>query len=206
MLISRRHKFIFIHIYKNAGSSITAALKPFCINKHEKKVNRILRRYGITYLEPQPYRMHITAEELISEIGEKQFNSYFSFGIVRNPWSWNTSLYTFTLKNKKHHEHEHVKNLGSFENYIHWRCNQSVKLQKDFVYSQDGDLLVDFIGRFETLENDFKKVCDHIGIEARLPKLNISNEKSYREFYTAETADLVRKKFSEDIAMFDYDF
>ena len=207
MLISEKHKFIFIHIYKTAGSSITNALLPFSVGKLELFTWRVLKKFGISApFDPRPFPDHIKASELINKIGKDVFESFFSFAIVRNPWDWQVSLYTFMLKNTSHPQHDLAKNFNNFDNYIKWRCAEEVRFQKDFIYSEDGKLLVDFVGRFENLESDFQQICSHIGISASLPKLNVSNTKPYQSFYNEETKELVRRTFQEDINLFGYEF
>ncbi len=125
---------------------------------------------------------------------------------MRNPWDWQVSLYNFALKDTNHHQHDLIQKLGSFDEYIKWRCENEVRFQKDFIYSSEGELLVDFVGRFESIGDDFKKICSRIGISASLPKLNVSNSKAYQQFYTDETRELVRRTFDSDIVLFEYDF
>ena len=207
MLISRRRHFIFIHIHKNAGTSITDALKPFAANKWEKLAYLISRKLNVAQkFDSQIYAPHISASKLVDMIGKEVFDSLFSFAIVRNPWDRQVSLYKFILNEVSHFQHELVKNLGSFEEFIKWQCAEKVPFQKDFIYSSDGELLVDFVGRFEKLEEDFAKICSHIGVSTSLPKLNVSNAESYRHFYNEECRDLVRRKFDPDITLFGYDF
>lgn len=185
MLISDTRKFIFIHIYKNAGTSIINALAPFATSQ---------------------FPAHMKAPEIINAIGREAFDSYFSFAIVRNPWDWQVSLYNYMLKNPIHRQHELVKALGRFDKYIRWRCEEEVRFQKDFIYSSDNQLLVDFVGRFELLDADFQSICSRVGISTSLPKLNVSNENPYQEYYTDETRELVRRTFDADITLFGYDF
>lgn len=206
MLLSRKNKFIFIHIYKNAGTSITSALLPFSANKLQRGVNRALRKINISALDHRPYPTHISAPEIIQDMGRKAFESFFSFAIVRNPWDWQVSLYTFMLKDTTHIQHELIKSFSDFDEYIRWRCAEDVRFQKDFIYSEADELLVDFVGRFENLEKDFQKICTQIGVSATLAKQNISNIKPYREYYNDETRELVRQTFEADIALFQYDF
>lgn len=207
MLISKKHKFLFIHIYKNAGTSITNALLPFAANEWQWFASRALKKFNLLApFHPSPYPMHIKGPELISVMGKEAFESYFSFAIVRNPWDWQVSLYRYMLKDPIHPQHELAKTFGSFDRYIQWRCHEEVRCQKDFIYSQDNQLLVDFVGKFETLDTDFRSICARIGIAAVLPKLNVSNETPYRQYYTDETRDLVRRTFAPDIKLFGYDF
>jgi hypothetical protein len=206
MLISKNKHFIFIHIYKNAGTSISNALLPFTTTPLHRNFNKILKKVGVSIFDPQPYHAHIHAAELMRLIGRENFRSYFSFAFVRNPWDWQVSLYTYALKTPAHHQHEFTKKLGSFTAYLDWRCTEDIHFQKDFIYSPDGELLVNFVGRYEHLEADFREICIRIGISASLPHVNVSKEKPYQAYYTPGTIELVRKAFASDIETFGYDF
>jgi len=238
MLISHQHHFIFVHIYKNAGISITTALMPFAATQGQIQVDNFLNYLGISYLyplvikdnssfrewvsnilnnvferltvlknHPQPVYNHATAAEIISKMGQETFDAYFSFGIVRNPWDWQVSLYRFALESIVHPQRKMFAEFGSFENYIHWRCKEDVHYQKDFLFSENGEQLVDFIGKYENLEADFQKICDHIGIDVKLPKLNRSTKhKPFQAYYTPETIELVRRTFAPDVELFGYEF
>jgi len=155
---------------------------------------------------PQPFPDHIRAVDLRAQLGPAIFNSYFSFAIVRNPWDWQVSLYQFTLKNPLHHQYELIEKLGSFDEYLRWRCDREIRLQKDFICDNEGQLLVDFVGRFEQIDRDFREVCRRIGVDVSLPKINVSNSRPYREYYTEKTTEMVRRAFEEDILEFGYDF
>lgn len=142
---------------------------------------------------------------LIGDSIEK-FKSYFSFAIVRNPWDWQVSLYTYALRNEKHGQHKMTNEFGGFDNYIEWRCDGEATNQKDFIYTEEGTQLVDYIGRFEALDRDFETICSKIGVTANLPKINVYKEKEYKEYYNKHTMELVRKTFESDIHLFNYDF
>lgn len=207
MLKSERKKFIFVHIYKNAGSSITSALLPFASSFFARNMCAISRKFGPVFsFDSKPYRSHIAASEIVDKIGYEKFRSYFSFAIVRNPWDWQVSLYNYMLRTPEHHQHLLVKNLRDFSSYVKWRCESEVRLQKDFICSRDGGLLVDFVGRYENLNNDFSEICGKIGVSATLPKLNVTKNKPYSQYYDDESRELVERAFSQDIALFGYRF
>jgi hypothetical protein len=207
MLISKTRKFIFIHVYKNAGTSIKNALLPYATPPWQQTVSRILKRVNIpTPFNPQPYPAHTTAPDLIEAMGQKAYNAYFSFAIVRNPWDWQVSLYKYMLRFEKHYQHDIVKGFSDFNEYIQWRCTQEINLQKDIIFSESGEQLVDFIGKLENINADFETICSRIGISASLPKLNVSNTRPYQQFYNEETKELVGRTFEADISLFGYDF
>lgn len=209
MLISRSKKFIFVHIYKNAGTSITNALLPYANNEFENIANRLLSKYGIRHFDPLRYddnHGHMTAAQLISKISQRTFKQYFSFAFVRNPWDWQASLYTFMLKNTEHRQHELIKSLGSFDKYIEWRCREEVRLQKDFIFDEYDNQIVSFVGRYEKLNEDFNYICQRIGIATELQKLNTSQTRPYQEYYNKHTISLVADTFAPDIKAFGYEF
>jgi len=252
MLLSREHGFLFVHIYKTAGISVTTALMPFAATKRQLAVERNLNRVGLSFLtplvirrgssprdwvsnglnnvfermtflnaHPQPvHDAHRTASYIAAQIGIEEFRSYFSFGFVRNPWDWQVSLYRFAqetvvdMRPLLAHarglgpERRIYTKLGTFDEYIRWRCTEDVILQKDFLFSTSGEQLVSFIGRYERIPADFREICQRIGIEAELPRLNESPVKSrpYQEYYTPETIELVRRAYAADIEQFEYDF
>jgi hypothetical protein len=80
------------------------------------------------------------------------------------------------------------------------------KLQADMLTGADGTLLVDEIGRYETLRADFARICRHVGIEPLLPHLNRSHHRDYRTYYTERTRALVAEHFRKDIELFGYTF
>ncbi len=205
-MISHKKKFIFVHVYKTAGTSVREALKPYCV-KWDERVSRRMRKFPwLSPLADKLYSYHLPASEWIRKIGEARFRSYFSFAFVRNPWDWQVSLYNFMLKTKGYHQHDMGSGISGFTQYLEWRCREEVRFQRDFVFSKDGRQLVDFIGRFENLEADFRHVCSRIGVSAELPKLNGSGHRPYQDFYTPETIELVRRTFAADIDLFNYEF
>ena len=206
MLISHSRRFLFIHVYKNAGTSITSALLPFTAPKWQRAGIKLWKKLHISYLDIQPFPIHSKASEISERMGQKNFDTYFTFAIIRNPWDWQVSLYKYMLKETLHHQHKLVKGFQDFNEYIEWRCSEEVRFQKDFLFSKNGDQLVDFIGRYENLEQDFAFICSQIGISTRLPRLNVSKTNSYTDYYNEHTKNLVRKTFEPDIHLFKYSF
>lgn len=210
MLISHKYRFIFIHIYKNAGTSIRHALLPFAA---ESCLHFLLIKLSGKFNHPLPDRYnpefmdgHSTASQIIQKIGRDQYDSYFTFAFVRNPWDWQVSLYNYMRANERHHQHDLGISFEGFDDYIRWRCASEVRLQKSFIFSSENEQLVSYIGRYENIDSDFSYVCQRIGVQTSLPRLNVTRTKPYQSYYTPETTELVRRAFWSDIQLFDYDF
>ena len=205
MIVCDEYKFVFVHIFKTAGTSIKRSLRRFDMPAWQEWGNAVLKRVGITQFGPRRYPDHMRASQLIQRIGEDQFAKYFSFAFVRNPWDWELSHYKYILKFKWHPCHAEVVRLGSFHEYVRWRCDGRFQLQSDFIVS-NGKIVVDFVGRFESLKTDFNLVCDRIGIRSKLGQKNKTRRTRYQDHYDARTERLVEQAFAVDIQRFGYRF
>jgi hypothetical protein len=89
-----------------------------------------------------------------------------------------------------------------------YHIDTSIELQSDYLIDLHGNLIVDFIGRYERLQDDFDTACRKIGIPTPpLPhKRRAKTRGAYREYYTPQTAQLVAEHFKADIDMFGYTF
>ncbi len=133
------------------------------------------------------------------------FDEAFKFTFVRNPWDWQVSNYAYALQTPAHGQHDIIRELGSFDAYVRYQFAERAPSQGSFILDDDGQQIVDFVGRFETLQQDFQTVCEKIGVTAELPFLNASKRKQdWRDYYTDETRSLVEELFEADIQRFGY--
>jgi hypothetical protein len=106
---------------------------------------------------------------------------------------------------ESHHQHQLVKSLKDFDEYIEWRVDKDLHLQKDFFYESD-TCLVDFIGKMESLNDDFGVVLNKIGVESTLPHLNKSRKDGgFMKYYSQKSIDIVSEAFRADIELFGYE-
>lgn len=209
MIISDTHEFIFIHTFKVAGSSVKAALKPYATTAKSAVgwrpfLDRQLVRLGLKGESSYPDH-HITATEARREYPTEWAN-YFTFAFVRNPWSWQVSLYSYMRQHPHHFQHDLVQSMDGFDEYIDWRVREDKVLQSDLVCDAEGAILADYVGRLVTIRDDFATICDHLGLDASLPHENPSEHRDYRTYYTDRTRQLVAEHFRPDIERFGYDF
>ena len=170
----------------------------------QKYANSIIKRIGFPQFG-NTFEGHITSSELIEKIGREKFDSYFSFAFVRNPWDWEVSHYKYILQKRKHPSHQLVQRMKDFSEYVQWRCQNRYRLQNDFL-THGNERVVNFVGRFENLREDFQSICSQVGIQACLAKRNATRPKPYQDFYDARSIELVRKTYRRDIELFQYEF
>jgi hypothetical protein len=76
----------------------------------------------------------------------------------------------------------------------------------DWIADSSGKVLVKYVGRFESLNEDFKHVCELIGRSVELPHLKQSRRDDYRKYYDDDSAAVVASWFRRDISSFNYAF
>lgn len=180
--------FILIHINKTGGSSIEKAL-------------------GL------PQQKHLTALEIKNKIGDKRWNKKFKFAFVRNPWDKVVSHYSYryrrnvnNLKDDNIDFKQWVKLTYKEKNPKYYHNPKMYTPQMDWICNEKGEIIIDFVGRFEKLSEDFQKVCKIIGKNKELPHLRKSSHKHYKEYYDDETKKIIEKIFEKDIKEFGYKF
>lgn len=203
-LISHSPRFLFIHVWKTGGTSIKTALTRY--KDSHVSLTSLEQCRDIVFLSDQ-LKKHATALDIMQLFPEDFFRQYFKFAFVRNPWEIQVSYYFYVLQSECHFDHEHVKQLGSFAKYVDWRVNGHVSLQSDFICNKIGDTIVDFVGRFERMEADFRLICNTLGVSnIQLPKSNTSTHLSYTHYYDDVTRKQIGLAYAEDIERFSYCF
>lgn len=227
MLLSHNHRFIFVHIWRTGGTSISEALRQhadpqWCVLRARRSAKvdepsgsavrhslwrRLFGRSLPAARGPEYLSRHSTAREVRMRVAPEVFESYFKFAFVRNPFELLVSWYHNALQNEtdKDTVHRKVTQMNGFGDFVRWATSRPT-LQVNFVTDRDGNQIVDFIGRFENLEADFAEVCRRIGVEASLPHAFRSEHQAYRGYYDAEARRLVEEHLRPDIERFGYSF
>lgn len=210
MLISYSHSFIFFHVAKVAGISIREALAPYAQDPPHFRIRRpppdIAGRPNPLYEIWSSTLTHATAQQVQKEL-PREFNAYYKFAFVRNPWDWQVSMYHFLRKEMPGF---HLKN---FHEFLEWVISQekpfpkgATKLQKMMLVDAQGQIAVDAIGRFENLSSDFQRITARFGINVPLAQRNASLHNNYQSYYDDYCRNLVATHYAEDIDLFGYQF
>lgn len=169
---------------------------------------------------------HAPAAEIRRRIGPEAWNKLFSFGFVRNPFDRLVSAYFhFVQKPLKENEHPFQQDTYRSIKKLHggviasgldtkeafrFFAHDILPARRDFVNhfrpqtyflcGQEGDTLVNYVGRFESLQSDFNEVCKRLGRDAssELPRGNSTVHQHWGEYYDSVTAGLVRMLYAGD--------
>ncbi len=146
----------------------------------------------------------------------KEWASYFKFCVVRNPWDKTLSDYFWKTKG--------MKNPPSFEDFVKSLRVDDLSLieikptnhNNWLMYTIDDKIAVDYIVRFEDLENGLSEAIANTSLnwDGWLPHMKKRNplqekneiSKNYRDFYTNETAQIVNDLYVKEIDNFNYKF
>ncbi len=241
MIISHRHRFIFVHIHKTAGESVTAALEPALgpddiVLKSDFDV--WLKTLGRpAYRELQGLHKHSTARAARTRLPKDVWDEYYKFAFVRDPVDRAVSLYRYvgTLAERRdrrrgRHLWYYVTEAGrkadpagwevmtafretdSFSDFIRHpgtRRTPGLRPQTTFVTGWRQRPLLDFVGRFETLDEDFGHVTSALGLDVGpLPRVNVSTHGGPTSGRRVEVSDEDRayllERYADDVRLFGY--
>jgi hypothetical protein len=160
---------VFVHKPKTAGQSIEQVfLKALDLN-WDTRAPLLMWPDDNPQLGPR-LLAHLSAREYVDMkyMTAEQFSSYFKFTFVRNPHTWLVSIYVYFDYYRKHDFNTFLETVMA-KNI----CDRQFAPQTEFIYDENGKLLVDFIGRFGRLQQDFDHVCDCVGMpHTPLPHAN----------------------------------
>lgn len=106
-----------------------------------------------------------------------------------------------------------IKKNSTFDDFCNtlassgWLSDIHFSMQKDFLYSENNECLVDFIGRYEDLNQAVNVISDRLGFNIKIEHLRKSNyQYEYKDFYNLRTKKLIEEIFKDDLNTFNYVF
>ena len=206
MIISELHKFIFVAIPKTGTHSVRRALREHMGPRDLEQVGLFVQRQLPI---PELARIghgHISLAQLRPYLKPEEFESFFKFAFVRNPFDRFVSYASFITREVGHFDRDPQKVMRYFianppMDHILFRP------QHELVTDGKGELLTDYVGRVEQMQESYDTVAAKIGIPtAVLDKVNASKRLDYRQYYDQALIDGVAKLYARDLETFGYEF
>ena len=217
MLLSLKYNFLFVHIAKTGGTSVRDSLwrykwtDPYRVPQFLCSKLSALAGHSIGAKFPRHAKAIAAMEMLPREVYER----LFKFAFVRNPWDLQVSSWHHIRRERPHL----LEGISDFEAFLRWKldperppqyhADMSVELQSDYLIDLHGNLIVDFIGRYENLADDFAEACRRIGIarpELRHSRKAGDRSRDYRSYYTDAAVEMVASHYRPDIERLGYRF
>jgi hypothetical protein len=213
LLISQPVKSTFIHIPKNAGISISTWIRKNTTCQTTKRKQHALINDVID-------GEHSLGKKTIDDIG-------WSFCVVRNPWDWIVSWYTFEIMLSETYidrlvKEPHLQKIQKEKYNLEYHTTRLARLKNEgflgFLNDAPNHRYVqhnqntwasgcDYVMKYENLDTDFKLIQEKFGCNAPLSVANkTTNRSNYKDYYTTETIKIVAEMYKEDINIFGYNF
>ena len=187
---------IFVHVPKAAGTSINRALYGRTLGHY--RAADIHRRFPVLY------------------------ERSFVFAFVRNPWDRVLSAYRFAVKGRTEYmgmrspARYRIAEFETFERFLcEWLAPRDLpqldyvfQPQYPFVTDDEGERIVDFIGKVEEIGDHLKIVEKRLGRALELPHVNRTGDSAgyVTAYRNSRMIDLVADVYAKDISMFNYEF
>ncbi len=192
MIYPKDPKFVFLHIAKSGGTSITKTLADFLhIDRDEYR---------------KPAEKFIKIEQLVHpKISYVDWSDYYIFSCVRNPFDRLVSYFHYRQQIRK--PPHNIPLTVTFEDWVKSGDFRELTRMTDqlCVNGQVSDR-IDYIARLETITLDWPIICIDLGIDVPLIHDKKSKHKSYQELYSYETKKIVQDFYKDDLQVFEYEF
>lgn len=228
MIMSNKHKFIFIKTRKTAGTSIELALSKFCgpsdtITPTTEADEELRKEIG--GIPPQHYNPvtnnnwltrqlkrllneknqvlynHIDSNSIKDIIGKEKWNNYFKFTVERNPWDKAVSLYFWRTKN--------MKESPTFEEFI--KNIDPLDLSNWHLYTTNNNIAVDYVIQYSNLENDLSFIKNQLQLDEDIVLPNSKSgirkrDTNHASFIYGKEKDIINSVCGKEIAYFGYTY
>lgn len=194
VLLFKRRRVIFIHIPKAAGISLYKAIYQRDSFGHE------------------------TIQHYENFMSSKEFNECYKFTFVRNPYDRIHSAFYYLKAGGRNRPFDieysqQLSSIKSFEEFVLSWLNienlykiQHFCPQVYYLKNSKNEINLDFIGKFEFLETDFRTVAEELEIDKELLFLNKTktNKSNYKDEYSKQMVKIVDDLYHEDFKLLGY--
>lgn len=232
MLIGFDPPFIFVHIPKTGGQSLSSSLLEHAPSSGDIR-HDVFNPFTGAELERNPEdqsplgHAHFSASYLRDKIAGREFwDRAFTFAIVRNPWDRLVSFFTWLGHSNTREARQHFTDNYTFKDYLRWlrgwddpwlnehygyARQPGCTSQLSYVADSEGTVLVDHVGRFESLQDEHLLVCERLGVKPsplrhRHRTRTAEQQAHYQERYDRESLRLARPLVENDSKHFGYHF
>lgn len=218
MILSEKYKFIFVHIPKTAGMSVTDAFGKYGRPRNRSFLRSLSRRFP--NVEPSSkahFRVHDPASFMSSKLTRPVFDEFLSFSVIRNPYDHAVSHYEYM---KQFRIKQTAKKVGQMNFLDYLRYRQQKPFGRDTIFARlpnqcyylkesTGAFLVRRLIRFENLTTELELLAK----ELQLPDFQLkhtnktksrSDKRQFLDYYDSETEKLVRQIYAEDFEKLGY--
>jgi Sulfotransferase family len=206
MIVSFARKFVFAAVPKTGTHAVRQALRAHLGPEDIEQVGLFVqKKFPIPDLAALQHG-HISLRQLRPHLPPEQFESFFKFAFVRNPFDRFVSYCSFMTRFKGEFLANPQQVMAYFlqnpprQHVLFWPQNM-------FIADENGELLTDYVGRVEEMQQSYDEVARRIGVPTtQLEKVNTSTRSDFRTYYTPPLVDGVARLYARDLELFGYEF
>ncbi|MEO7654610.1 MAG: sulfotransferase family 2 domain-containing protein [Sphingomicrobium sp.] len=206
MIVSALRRFIFVAIPKTGTHAVRHALREHMGPDDIEQVGLfVTKRFPIPELARFQHG-HLSLQQLRPHLPPGDFESFFKFAFVRNPFDRFVSYCAFMTRDDRMFERDPHLVMRHFLANPPWD-HVLFQPQHGQLVNDEGQLLTDMIARFETMQQSFDAIAERIGIPTMtLKRVNSSSHADYRTYFNQELRDGVAQLYARDLELFGYHF
>ena len=206
MIVSLEHRFIFAAIPKTGTHAVRRALREHMGSQDMEQVGLFVQRKLPIPELAEIRHGHLTLQQVRRHLSAEEFDGFFKFAFVRNPFDRFVSYCAFMTRAQGQFERDPK---GVMRHFLANPPARHILFQPQhtFVTDPDRNLLSDDLGRVEEMQQSYDRIATRIGIPSQpLEKVNASSRRDYRQYYDQPLIDGVARLYSRDLELFGYEF
>lgn len=207
MIISFRHRFIFIAIPKTATHAFRTALRPHLGPQDWEQCVLLEKKFFPVEAFARIGHGHITCQQIQPFLLPGFWENSLSFCTVRNPYERFVSYCYFINRENRMMQDDPLSTMKRIINDPHSREHILFRPQHEFVTDDEGRLMAHNVCKFESLQQDFNQVCDHLNLpQTLLQRVNVTTTPPEQRVFDLELKELVQAVYRRDFELFGYSF
>lgn len=207
MIISHKHKFIFFAVPKTATHTSREALRQH-LGPDDWEQQVLFGKQTLPI--PDIARLqhgHISTQQIKLHLAPETWDTYFKFGFVRNPFDRYISTCFFLNRGNPNFAAGAVSFMKRALTIPRFRQRVLVQPQYKQLTDENGHVALDFVGRYENLQESYDEICARVGLPAaNLSRKNPSTHAAFTDYYDDELRHIVAEFYKVDLEIFDYQF
>ena len=205
MIVSHRHRFIFFAEPRAGSHAVRAALQP-CLGAEDWQQQALTAQLRLPV--PGLARIghgHVTLRQVRACLPRDVWEGYFKFAVVRNPYDRFVSVCAFLNRDNPVYPGNEMFFRKDAMRRGKSRRHMLMRPQVELLVDEKGRLGMDFIGRYETLDESFARACRMAGLpKLKLSRVNASEHAAYPACYDEALLEAVTDFYREDFELLHY--